>query len=56
MVKKLYRLQEGMNPFACILPDGNGQQGDKKSSYEKVLHLCLKARVECSRIVLLHET
>ena len=35
--------QEGVDPFSPCLAESAKQASDAKSSYEKVLHLCVKA-------------
>ena len=43
-VAELYLSQEGVDPFSPCIMDAAKASGDRKSSYEKVLHLCVKAR------------
>ena len=35
--------QEGVDPFSPCLAESCNKASDAKSSYEKVLHLCVKA-------------
>ena len=35
--------QEGIDPFSPCIVDAANQAAESKSSYEKVLHLCVKA-------------